>query len=91
MKSMLDGIRNIVGWLAIIYGALTIGFTIPDLYLVLVDGAKPGEPIYLDHLALNPYQSAKYIILGLVLIVIGFFIKPKKVKSSEVIESGIEN
>ena len=87
MKQLVGATRQVVGWLLIISGAMSVGVLIPDLYMVVVEGAKPGEPIYVDHLAAQLGGTFTYLLLSVALIVLGFFIKPKKGIKNDIRES----
>jgi hypothetical protein len=57
-----------LAFLVMIYGALVVGLSVPDFYMVASGEVRPGEPIYVDELAMTLRQSGSNVALGLGLI-----------------------
>lgn len=78
MKKNVRITRGIIGWLIVLCGAGVIGMIVPDIYFVVFDAGKPGTIIYSDHLAMGKSQIAKYLIFGIIILIVGYIITPER-------------
>ena len=50
--------------LAMLYGAIVVGFAFPGFYMVAFEGVKPGEPMYPEALAPTLAESGSQLARG---------------------------
>jgi hypothetical protein len=68
---MTRSLLKLVSLLAIpvgLFGALVVAIALAGLYMVVFEGVRPGEPIWLDELAPSKSSAALQLAIGAGLI-----------------------
>lgn len=75
---MTRSLLRLVSLLAIpvgLFGALVVAIALAGLYMVVVEGVQPGEPIWLDELAPSKSRAALQVAIGAGLIGVSLIVR----------------
>jgi hypothetical protein len=64
VKALLNFMLNVVSWGLVLVGCAWAADSLVDLYMILVNGAHPGDVIFLDTKARTIGQAAIDPLLG---------------------------
>jgi hypothetical protein len=75
---MMRSFLKLVSLLAIpvaLIGAVVVAFALAGLYMVVFEGVRPGEPIWLDELAPSRSGAALHVAIGAGLVGVALIVR----------------
>jgi hypothetical protein len=75
VRRFLLKLISLVAIASALSGAVVVGLTLAGVYMVLFEGMRPGEPIWMDVLAPSLRDACQEIACGIAVIGLALFVR----------------